>query len=189
MSHQDVLKSRENSQSWKSGRADAPWRLYESQMCDKTIVRRTFPYATTESPELAMAFAADDRVITYNETHDQLMIGDEALTPDSQIVAEVTRPEEEPQRGEATVTRATGEALDDAAEKARLTAALDKLGEIHGKNASGRKAMAVALQMATGRADVTVVNATLDDLEKAAQITPEQVAERQQDEAAAKEGK
>jgi recombination protein RecT len=79
--HSEALAARDASPGFRFGGPDNPWRRDEENhwpMCRKTAVRRTFPYVPTDSPDLAMAFAADDRVI--NLVDDQPVVQDDALT-------------------------------------------------------------------------------------------------------------
>jgi recombination protein RecT len=77
ISHEEALATRERSPGYQFGGKENPWRQDQDNgwpMCRKTVVRRTFPYVGTDSPELAMAFAADDRVITPEEVSGELTV-------------------------------------------------------------------------------------------------------------------
>jgi recombination protein RecT len=77
ISHEEALATRERSPGYKFGGPANPWRLDAENdwpMCRKTVVRRTFPYVATDSPDLAMAFAADDRVIMPEEVRGELTV-------------------------------------------------------------------------------------------------------------------
>lgn len=83
MSHAQTLEVRDKySMGYKGGRPDNPWAVDADNdwaMSKKTVIRRTFGYTPTDSPELAIAMAADDRVVTYDPTSGQTSLGDEPL--------------------------------------------------------------------------------------------------------------
>jgi recombination protein RecT len=187
ISHDEALEARDASPGYKFGGPDNPWRKDEENgwpMCRKTIVRRTFPYVVTDSPGLAMAFAADDRVITLDQNTGQTTIGDEPLMTVSRadVVdaeaatepadADKTKPAAKARRGK---TKATQREPQPATPKRQALAA--KLAETHGDQVTA--ALTVALN--GERHDVVYI--TDDELQAAIDLTPEQIADWQQDQA------
>jgi len=102
ISHAEALAARDASPGYKFGGPDNPWRKDGDNgwpMCRKTVVRRTFPFVPTDSPQLAMGFAADDRVVTYDESTGETSFtdADMGLTVlRADIEAEAAEPPAEP---------------------------------------------------------------------------------------------
>lgn len=128
--HDDALAAREKSPSYKGG-GDSPWRHDEENgwpMCRKTVVRRLFPYVPTDSPELAMAIAADDKTITLDEasmettTEDGDVVEPASYADDARETITVTQGKQgteqptkaAPRRGRRKPTGDDGGALPDA---------------------------------------------------------------------------
>jgi hypothetical protein len=178
MSHQECLAVRDQAKSYKFGGPRTPWRTNPLPMCRKTTGRRLFSWIATQSPQLALGFAADESVRTNldKDAIYDLPLTDEDASPLANGTANLTRaditvPAEEAKPETKPVTKA-------AADRGRKRAEAIEQGR--GRHREGWQA---AMRIAAGSTEVTEDTITDAQLKRAVQLSPEKVAEVQQDQA------
>jgi recombination protein RecT len=208
MSDLEVQEVRNATQQWKIGGPDVPWRKFYGPMALKTPTRRlAIAWTPTNSPELAMGVAADMQVraeIDPEALEQMTPIGESgpedlwvSSGPEDYTRADIDVPppaEAEPQREQVTVTRPQPTKAEQPAKAERgekepqspplrppntkkRRELMARLREVHGPGAPG----AAAVRMASG--GLTADWATEEQLQKAIETPPEEVAAWQQDQA------
>jgi len=190
----EAQESRDASPGYRFGGPQNPWRAHYLPMARKTAVRRLWAFVPTDSPELAMGIVADEKVSNYDinsKEHTDAETGEEPASYTLSRADEPRTVEHEPQTGKPaaksrrkTKTQQPAQTTqrDQIPASPARQALATRLMETHGEHVEA------ALKVVLHGASVPVDYVTDEELQAAIDLTPEQIADWQQDQAFAKDG-